>query len=80
MIGRHHGIRKLVEQEDSEWDLIMRVNLTGLMYCMRAQLRKMAELGPPKEGGSSTRSIVNAASIQGLRGFAKHAAYSASKH
>lgn len=80
VIGRHHGIRKLVEQEDSEWDLIMRVNLTGLMYCMRAQLRKMAELGPPKEGGSSTRSIVNAASIQGLRGFAKHAAYSASKH
>lgn len=85
-IGKHHGIRKLVDQEDSEWDLIMRVNLTGLMYCMRAQLRAMLELGKTQgegEGGSkggSRGSIVNAASIQGVRGFAMHAAYSASKH
>ena len=48
----------------------MRVNLTGLMYCLRAELRNM----------SSGGSIVNAASVQGTMGFAKHAAYSASKH
>ncbi|KAL2014377.1 hypothetical protein VTN00DRAFT_1902 [Thermoascus crustaceus] len=79
-IGKHHGIRKLVDQEDSEWDLIMRVNLTGLMYCMRAQLRAILELKKTQEGGSKGGSIVNAASIQGVRGFAMHAAYSASKH
>jgi NAD(P)-dependent dehydrogenase (short-subunit alcohol dehydrogenase family) len=30
--------------------------------------------------GEGFGSIVNATSIQGLRGFAQHAAYSASKH
>jgi NAD(P)-dependent dehydrogenase (short-subunit alcohol dehydrogenase family) len=70
VIGKHHGIRKITEQDDDEWDLIMRVNLTGLMYCLRAQLRNMSAGG----------SIVNAASVQGTMGFAGHAAYSASKH
>ena len=70
VIGKHHGIRTITEQDDDEWDLIMRVNLTGLMYCLRAQLRNMSAGG----------SIVNAASVQGTMGFAKHAAYSASKH
>jgi NAD(P)-dependent dehydrogenase (short-subunit alcohol dehydrogenase family) len=70
VIGKHHGIRKITEQDDDEWDLIMRVNITGLMYCLRAELRNMSPGG----------SIVNAASVQGIMGFAKHAAYSASKH
>lgn len=69
-IGKHHGVRTIKDQDDEQWDLIMRVNLTGLMYCMRAELNHMTK----------GASIVNAASIQGLRGFAKHAAYSASKH
>jgi NAD(P)-dependent dehydrogenase (short-subunit alcohol dehydrogenase family) len=69
-IGKHHGVRKLVDQDDDEWDLIMRVNVTGMMYCLRAELRRMSPGG----------SIVNATSIQGLTGFAKHAAYSTSKH
>lgn len=69
-IGKHHGVRNLVDQDDDEWDLIMRVNLTGLMYCLRAELRRMSPGG----------SIVNATSIQGITGFAKHAAYSTSKH
>lgn len=73
-IGKHHGIRPLSEQDDDEWDLIMRVNVTGLMHCLRAQVRAI-QAG---EGGRG--SIVNASSIQGLRGFAMHAAYSASKH
>ena len=79
-IGRHHGIRELREQDDDEWDLIMRVNVTGLMYCLRAQINAMAKI---KDGSGMERgggSIVNAASVQGTRGFAKHAAYSASKH
>jgi NAD(P)-dependent dehydrogenase (short-subunit alcohol dehydrogenase family) len=46
------------------------VNLTGVMNCMRAQLRKIS-----KPGGS----IVNISSTSGLRGLAKNAAYASSK-
>ncbi|GLA98256.1 hypothetical protein AtubIFM57143_006195 [Aspergillus tubingensis] len=73
MIGSKHGTGSLLEQDDAEWDMLLRVNLSGVMYCMRAQIRSI-------QGTSKTGSIVNAASIQGLRGFALHAAYSVTKH
>ena len=73
-IGKHHGVRPLVEQDDEQWDLIFRVNVTGLMHCMRAQLRAMIA------AGTRAGSIVNAASVQGTQGLPLHAAYSASKH
>lgn len=53
VIGRHHGIRKITEQDNDAWDLIMRINLTGMIYCLRAELRHM----------SAGRSIVNPASV-----------------
>ncbi|EME88913.1 uncharacterized protein MYCFIDRAFT_25236 [Pseudocercospora fijiensis CIRAD86] len=70
VIGKHHGTRKVEELEDDQWDLIMAVNLTGMMYCMRAQLQNMPGPG----------SVVCVSSVQGTLGFAKHAAYAASKH
>lgn len=70
VIGKHHGVRELKDQDDDQWNLIFRVNVTGIMHCMRAEIKHMSPGG----------SIVNASSIQGLQGFAKHAAYSASKH
>ncbi|KAF2172531.1 hypothetical protein M409DRAFT_63190 [Zasmidium cellare ATCC 36951] len=70
VIGRHHGTRGVEELEDGEWELIMGVNLTGMMYCLRAQLQNMPGPG----------SIVCVSSVQGSLGFAKHAAYAASKH
>lgn len=70
VIGKHHGTRKVEELEDDQWDLIMAVNLTGMMYCMRAELKAMKGPG----------SIVCVSSVQGTLGFAKHAAYTASKH
>lgn len=69
VIGKHHGVRALKDQDDEQWKLIFDVNVTGLMHCMRAELKHM-----------TAGSIVNAASIQGIQGFANHAAYSASKH
>ncbi|KAG2413730.1 hypothetical protein HFD88_002919 [Aspergillus terreus] len=72
-IGRHHGIGRLADIDDDEWDMLLRVNLTGTMYCLRAQVRAI-------EKTARVGSIVNASSIQGLRGFALHAAYSATKH
>ncbi|OTB05274.1 hypothetical protein M426DRAFT_320088 [Hypoxylon sp. CI-4A] len=70
IIGKHHGLREVVDLDDDEWHKIIAINLTGTMYCLRAELRKMADGG----------SIVNVSSIHGLQGFAKHAAYDASKH
>ena len=74
-IGKQHGMGKFIDQDDAEWDMLMRVNVTGLMYCLRAQLKAITETAPGGKG-----SIVNASSIQGIRGFALHAAYSTTKH
>ena len=70
IIGKHHGTRKITEIEDDQWDLLLAVNLTGMMYCLRAELQKIEDFG----------SIVCIASIQGAMGFAKHSAYVATKH
>ncbi|KAH9910049.1 short-chain dehydrogenase [Xylariomycetidae sp. FL2044] len=70
IIGKHHGLREVANLDDDEWDKIIAVNLTGTMYCLRAQLNKIVDGG----------SIVNVSSIHGLRGFAKYGAYDASKH
>jgi NAD(P)-dependent dehydrogenase (short-subunit alcohol dehydrogenase family) len=60
----------IVDQSNEEWDFILSVNLTGLMYCLRAQLRVMTK----------GASVVNAASIAGMMGRPGLSAYSASKH
>lgn len=70
VIGRVHGITPVDDMDDAEWDKIIAVNLTGTMYCMRAQLRNIVDGG----------SIVNVTSIHGLKGFARHSAYDSSKH
>lgn len=51
------------------WEQCIGVNLTGLMYCMRAQLPRMRDHG----------SMVNAASVAGLKGYGGSVAYGASK-
>jgi len=72
-IGKNHGIGRFVDMEDDEWDMLMRVNLSGMMYCLRAELRAIMDT-------VGQGSIVNASSIQGVRGFPLHAAYSTTKH
>ena len=74
-IGSQHGVGKIMDLEDEEWDMLVRVNLSGMMYCLRAEVRAIMESAPGGKG-----SIVNASSIQGIRGFALHAAYSTTKH
>lgn len=73
VIGKSHGTGPLTEQDDDDWDRLVRVNLSGTMYCLRAQLRSI-------QATAGAGSIVTAASIQGLRGFGYHAAYVATKH
>ncbi|KAF2498149.1 NAD(P)-binding protein, partial [Lophium mytilinum] len=57
------------DQQTSDWDFVISVNLTGIMYCMRSELQYMNNKG----------SVVNASSVAGLIGFANCAAYGASK-
>jgi NAD(P)-dependent dehydrogenase (short-subunit alcohol dehydrogenase family) len=60
----------LVDIPDEQWDFVIGVNLTGLFYCLRAELRVMGQGG----------SILNVASIAGLMGRPGIGAYGASKH
>lgn len=61
VIGKHHGVRTVAELEDEEWHKIIAVNLTGTMYCLRAELRKVVDRG----------SIVNVSSVHGTKGMLK---------
>ena len=67
--GRNILLRGITELEDREFDEVMDVNVRGVFNCMRAELQRM-----PKDG-----SIVNAASIAGLKGSAFAAPYNTSK-
>jgi 2-dehydro-3-deoxy-L-rhamnonate dehydrogenase (NAD+) len=60
------------ELGDEGWRAILSVNLDGVFFCTRAEIRVMRERG----GGS----IVNMASILSSAAFRNHVAYTASKH
>jgi NAD(P)-dependent dehydrogenase (short-subunit alcohol dehydrogenase family) len=70
VIGKGYGILNISEISNEEWDYIQCTNLSGLFYCLRAQLRAV------RDGGS----IVNTSSVVGLEGHGKNGPYSASKH
>lgn len=61
---------RVEDLNNEDWHFVLDVNLHGVMHCMRAELQNMNERG----------SSVNAASICGVIGFPKNAAYTASKH
>jgi NAD(P)-dependent dehydrogenase (short-subunit alcohol dehydrogenase family) len=61
------GIKGL---DDKIWDFVLGVNLTGLMYCLRAQIKVISRGG----------SIVTTSSVAGLVGSAQYPAYTTSKH
>jgi NAD(P)-dependent dehydrogenase (short-subunit alcohol dehydrogenase family) len=67
-MGRNQPLH---EYSDDEWDLIVRVNLTGAFYCMRAVIPMLLAAG----GGC----IVNNASLNALRPLPGEAPYSAAK-
>ncbi|MER7975061.1 SDR family NAD(P)-dependent oxidoreductase [Streptomyces sp. NPDC096080] len=62
----------LADVSDSEWERVLRVNLTAPFLLTRAVLPHMLAAG--------RGAIVNTASEAGLRGSAAGAAYTASKH
>ena len=70
VISRSIGNTDLKDEKLEDWDFVIGVNLTGVMYCLKAELGVMSDNG----------SIVNASSIAGTTGRAKNSGYSASKH
>jgi NAD(P)-dependent dehydrogenase (short-subunit alcohol dehydrogenase family) len=61
-----------VEMEREVWDRMLAVNLTGTYLCSREVVPAMRE--------AKWGRIVNIASVAGLRGYPKTAAYTAAKH
>jgi|TARA_R110002003_G_scaffold206_25_gene15914 NAD(P)-dependent dehydrogenase (short-subunit alcohol dehydrogenase family) len=70
VIPKSIGLGGIAQLEEDDWNFVIGINLTGVMHCMRAQMRVISDGG----------SIVNAASIAGLTGRPNNAAYAASKH
>lgn len=64
-------VDRLHEADDDTFEQVLAVNLRGVWLCMKAELAQMLA-----DGGS----IVNIASVAGLIGAPKAAAYTASKH
>jgi NAD(P)-dependent dehydrogenase (short-subunit alcohol dehydrogenase family) len=63
---------RTAEYEETDWDLVIDVNLNGVWRSMKHEINAML----PRQKGV----IVNVASVAGLNGFPRHPAYVASKH
>lgn len=70
IIPKNINIDDVETLNNKDWQITIDINLTGVMYSMRAEIGQMNEKG----------SIVNAASLAGIAGFPKNAAYTAAKH
>jgi NAD(P)-dependent dehydrogenase (short-subunit alcohol dehydrogenase family) len=62
----------IVEYDAEAWGRVIAVNLTGVFFCMKHELRQMAAQG--------FGAIVNTASVAGVMGYPNLSAYNASKH
>ena len=65
------GVGTAIDTDEAEWQRVIRVNLTGVWLCCKYVLPHMVAAG--------SGSIVNQASIGGLRGVPAVAAYAAAK-
>lgn len=65
-------VKRIHQVENDIFDRIMNINVKGVWLCMKAELPVMLEQG--------AGSIINIASVAGLIGAPKGAAYTASKH
>lgn len=63
---------RIPDIQTEDWDHMININLSSVMYCMQAELKIMVEKG--------SGSIVNIASLAGLNGFPTAAPYCVAKH
>ncbi|KAK7430517.1 hypothetical protein QQZ08_003036 [Neonectria magnoliae] len=67
-----HFVTPIDEVPDEDWERTIGINLTGLMLCMREQVRAMKK-------SKASGSVVNITSTADLSGFANGGPYSAAK-
>jgi len=65
-------LARTIDASNKVFDQVMAVNAAGVFYCMKEQIKVMLQQG--------SGSILNTASIAGLRGLPNGIAYVASKH
>jgi NAD(P)-dependent dehydrogenase (short-subunit alcohol dehydrogenase family) len=70
--GINIGVAQIADVEDTQWERIVAINLTGVFLCMKHEIPAM------KRSGGGT--IVNTASVGGVIGTAGVTAYCATKH
>lgn len=66
------GMGKTADYDTATWNQVIAVNLTGVWFCMKYELRQMMAQG--------NGVIVNTASVAGLVGMSHAPAYCAAKH
>lgn len=74
MLVNNAGITRdtlMMRMKDEDWDLVIKINLTGVFNCTKSAIRHMLK--------ARSGSIVNIASVVGMMGNAGQANYSASK-
>jgi NAD(P)-dependent dehydrogenase (short-subunit alcohol dehydrogenase family) len=69
IVPRH---KRLAETTDQEWERVLGVDLTGVFHCLREELTHMSAA---KQG-----TIINTASIAGIRSGDRLGCYTAAKH
>ena len=67
-----------LEITEADWDFIHSVNLKAVFFCCQEGARQMREAGVDGDTGACGR-IVNISSLGGIRPWAEHAHYCASK-
>ena len=70
--GTGERTTSLLELSEEEWDRVMAVNTKGVFLGIKYAVLQMRKAG---QGGS----IINTASIAGIKGFVRHTAYATSK-
>ncbi|KAI8932256.1 hypothetical protein NX059_010457 [Plenodomus lindquistii] len=80
----NHNYVRISDMSDEGWGKTMNINLTGMFYAVRAQLRAMGTLGKAVEDGQEKgygKSIVVTSSVSGLVSLGwTPPDYTASKH
>ena len=71
--GRNNSF---VEITDDEWDRVMKVNLDGAFYCLRAAVRHMEERAKAGDPGGR---LIGTASLAAISGAARNEHYAATK-
>jgi NAD(P)-dependent dehydrogenase (short-subunit alcohol dehydrogenase family) len=82
--GYQGHITPTLDYDPADFALVMSINVTGIFIVLQAVAKQMAAQGPPPptDGSShsnATYSIVNTASVAGLRGTPSMVAYASSK-